>query len=335
MKKFKILILPIFLMVSCSSPKKVRKDVIVSDSDFLKNGQVIENFKPKEKESKVVDKKSSSSKTSKTKKADKTAPVKGKKEASSKEEKPARSKKIETIVNNETWGFPFVPGEKVVLSAKYFGMEAGKITLGMFQNKKVNGKKAAHFYAEGRTSSIFAMVYKIKDKVESLWDPVKKRPFLIAFHIDESKQKREIRTHFKWDKGISTTVEEGWKKKKGDYKEKKTYKIAGTGQDIMSAFFYMRTLPLEVGKTYTYNVFEEDKLVKASIFVEKREVLSTRLGKFKSLVLIPNFKVEGKFKKVGDIRVWVTDDKYRQIIRIESKIKIGTIVAKLHSLTRP
>ncbi len=338
-----IILLFSMLLLSCSSSKKDVQDIITSDSDFLKNGQQIEIFdsskkiKVQQNESKEKKiKKISKSSTEKSKKSGEIKKDSKKIESDSKNKQAlTRSKKIETIKNTETWKFPFVPGEKVVLSAKYFGVEAGKITLGMFETKKVNGKKAAHFYAEGHSSSIFSMVYRIKDKVESLWDPVKQRPFLIAFHIDEAKQKREIRTHFKWNEGISTMVEEGWTKKKGDYKKSLKMNIPGKGQDIMSAFFYMRTLPLNVGKTYTFDVFEEDKLVRASLSVLREEILSTRLGKFNTLVLSPNFKVEGKFKKVGDIKVWITNDKYRQIIRIESKIKIGTIVAKLHSLTRP
>ena len=37
---------------------------------------------------------------------------------------------------------------------------------------------------------------------------------------------------------------------------------------------------------------------------------------------------------VGEVLVWLTDDERKFVVRLETKIKIGTIVAKLKSLEK-
>lgn len=322
LRKFVFLLFFIFSF-GCSTSTKLMKTDLKEDSEFLKGGAKIEEYKEIEPP-KVLAKKENQ-------------PVVKKKKPVAVSKKPVKAKKkpkIKVVEGEKKTDFPFKVGERVVLSANYFGVEAGKITIGMNPDKKVNGKLAFNFYAEGKTSSVFSMFYRIHDKVESLWDPVKKRPFLVAFHLDESKQKREIRTHFDWGKKKASFLEEGKKKKKGKIRKSAEYPLNRTVQDIVSAFFYFRSLPLQVGKYYSFHVFNKGERVKVTLKVSKREVVKTSKGPFEALLLKPEFQVEGKFKKVGDISLWVTDDEYRQIVRIETKIKIGTVVAKLHSIRR-
>lgn len=229
----------------------------------------------------------------------------------------------------------FPVGEQVVLSASFFGVEAGKVQLGVKSDKLFNGKEVLHFYALGKTSSLFSLVYKVRDSIESLWSLDFKRPLSLAFDVDETKQKYKTRSYFDWSKRKAEYFEEGWHKKKGNYRNKKEWKLPKFGQDILSVIFYIRTLDLEVGKEYNFNVMEDEKVIQAQLKVDRREILKTKIGALSALVLKPFFKTKGKFKKVGDISIWVTDDKYKQLLRVESKIKIGTVTAKVESIVRP
>ena len=228
----------------------------------------------------------------------------------------------------------FPEGERVVLSITYFGVAAGIVHIGIKSNKLVDGKETLHFYALGRTSSLFSLVYNIKDSIESLWSPYLKRPLILAFDMDETKQKYKTRSYFDWSKKTADYFEEGWHKKKGKYRNRKTWRLSKKAQDIVSIIFYLRILPLKVGETYIFNVMNNQKIIQAHFTVDRREIISTNIGKRQALVLKPRFKAKGKFKKVGDISVWVTDDEYKQILRLESEIRIGKVVAKVESITR-
>ncbi len=231
--------------------------------------------------------------------------------------------------------FPFKVGEEVVLSVTYFGVKAGKILVGVKGLKNFEDAQQYHFYAHGRTSSIFSIFYTIKNKIETLWNPVLKKPKSLVLTADESKQKYKIQMYFNWLNKQGDFLEEGWKKKKGNYKTHKKWVLKKSAQDILSTIFYIRTLPLIVGQEYKLAVMKENKIIDVYLKVDRKEVLNTRVGKINTLVLKPRFLTKGKFNKAGDISIWLSDDSYRQVVHIKSKIKIGTIVAKLHSLKRP
>jgi len=318
--------------------KKNRKSVYTEDSEFLKQGRKIEVFKDpdlKVSENETQEKKSSKKQASTQKTVSK--PDQNSKVVKPKAEDKAKTKTVKEkkVATDKSDKFPFKVGENVVLAASFFGVEAGRITIGVDTFKMIEGKKVYNFFAIGKTSSVFSMFYKIGNKIESLWDPAIEKPVSLAFDAKETKQKYKSRVYFDWDKKKAEFLEEGWSKKKGDYKEKKTWSLDKPGQDIVSAIFYTRTLPLKIGKTYNVTVFEDAKLIDTRIFVDRKEVLKTRVGKLNTIVIKPSFSVEGKCKKDGDISVWLTDDEYRQVVRIESKIKIGTVIAKLHSMKRP
>lgn len=323
-----LLVIFLLVMISCSSPFKKKSDTFLSDSDFLKQGHKIEEYAPVEKED-AEKKQTEKKRTSKTEsKVQKAAAKSVKNNKKSLVVHKVNAKNIEKQ-------FPFKVGEEVTLSATFFGVEAGKIILGVDKFKKYEGKKQYHFYVFGKTSSVFSMFYKVKNKIEALWDPVLKKPRTLAFDVVESKQKYKIRVYFDWLKKRGEYLEEGWSKKKDNYKVKKKWKLEDAAQDFVSAAFYMRTLPFEIGKEHKLTVMEEDKVIEVFFKVDRKEVLKTRVGKFNTIVLKPRFSVKGKFKQVGEISVWLTDDSYRQVVRIESKIKLGTVVAKLHSIKRP
>jgi|GEM_PF-2688113 len=332
----------VFLLVlfsSCGTVfKKDRKSVYTEDSDFLKQGRKIETFKSPvvKSENKDVSGDGKKEDTAVAKKrAEKTKPKEKLKKSIKKTQSRPSKEGDAKQVNKQAVSLPFKVGENVVLSASFFGVEAGKITIGVDTFKVIEGKKVYNFYAIGKTSSIFSMFYKIGNKIESLWDPKIKKPVSLAFDAKESKQKYKSRVYFDWVKKKADFLEEGWSKKKGKYREKKTWDLVKSGQDIVSAIFYTRTLPLKVGETYPVTVFEDAKMIDALVTVDRKEVLKTRAGKFNTIVIKPTFSTKGKFKKNGDISVWLTDDEYRQVVRIESKIKVGTVVAKLYSLKRP
>jgi hypothetical protein len=68
--------------------------------------------------------------------------------------------------------------------------------------------------------------------------------------------------------------------------------------------------------------------------VLRREVLETDLGPLKTIVLKPTISVDGVFKPIGEVFFWFTDDDRKMIVKIESKIRIGSIIAKLKSIRK-
>ncbi len=229
---------------------------------------------------------------------------------------------------------PFRPGEKMTFEVSYFGVVAGELTMQVLPFAYVNGRKSYHFTASGRTASVFQTFYAVDDWLETFVDYENMVPSSYALHVKESKQLRETRCFFNWQ----TLKASFWDKRitKDDGVEEKKYEwdILPYSQNVFSAPFYLRTFILEPGKKLVYRLAHEKENILVTAEVLRREKLSTPAGEFDAIVLKPHIEIGGVFKPIGDIFLWLTDDDRHFILRIESKIKIGTIVAEIKSLDK-
>lgn len=227
---------------------------------------------------------------------------------------------------------PLRVGEKAIYSISYFAVEAGRLSLEVRPFVKVNGKKSWHFFYRGKSSSVFSLFYAVDDTAESFLDYEQLIPYSYSIHVKESKQVKEVRSYFDWKKYEGYTWDKTLKKGKKLKKEEHKWKIRPYSQNVFTAIFYLRHFSLDVGKDLAIYVGHEGKNLIMRAKVVRKEVLRTAIGKRKAIVVKPEFEVDGMFKKVGDISVWLSDDDRKHVLRIESKIKIGTIVAAIEEL---
>lgn len=52
----------------------------------------------------------------------------------------------------------------------------------------------------------------------------------------------------------------------------------------------------------------------------------------KAIKIKPEISVKGVFKPVGDIYIWLSDDDRKYPLRLESSIKIGTLVSEVTAI---
>jgi len=224
---------------------------------------------------------------------------------------------------------PVWKGEKLVYELTYFGVAAGDFTLETLPLKEMNGRTVYHFFGRAVTAKFFEMFYKVDDTVESFFDY--EGLFSHRFHLklNESKQTRdalelydsEKRQTFYWNR---------WNHWKKGYIESKDYKdMEPFPQDSISAIYYLRFLPFEIGKSQKFNVVTEGKTWEAEAHYLRNEVIDTPFGETKTIVLRPQTRFEGVLKETGKSLFWVTDDDRRILVRIEAKVKIGSVVARL------
>jgi hypothetical protein len=63
--------------------------------------------------------------------------------------------------------------------------------------------------------------------------------------------------------------------------------------------------------------------------VLRRETVKTPIGKISCVVLKPHTRHQGVLKNMGDNYMWMSDDDRHMLVKIEAKVKIGSIVANL------
>jgi hypothetical protein len=157
-------------------------------------------------------------------------------------------------------------------------------------------------------------------------------PFNLDIKVRESKQIREIRS-FLDNKNLKGSY---WEKKvtkdKGEQEKSLKWDIEPFSQNVISAVYYLRAFTLTPGKRLQFRVADDGKNYMFKGQVLRREKLKTDIGTLDTIVVKPEITLGGAFKPVGDILIWLTDDDRKFVVRIESKIKIGTIVAKVQEI---
>jgi hypothetical protein len=224
---------------------------------------------------------------------------------------------------------PLWIGERLTYSISYFGVSAGDFTLEVMPHKEIGGRKVYHLRGNAVSSAVFSLFYRLNDVVESFVDY--EGFFSHRFHVvlDETKQKRDA-LELNDSEKKQTYYWNRWDRKKEGYVETKEFgPIEAFSQDSMSALYYVRTIPLPTGSVATFPVVSEGKTWEAVCTVVRREVVSSPLGDVQAIVIRPEMKYQGILKKTGDSFLWLTDDDRRIPIRLDAKVRIGTVSAVL------
>ncbi len=212
----------------------------------------------------------------------------------------------------------FGEGEKLVFSIQYGIVKAGEATLEIRNIAIIDNKPAYHIISDARSSDVFAMIYKVHDRYESFMDTTRLVSLRYEKHLREGKYKKDEIVHF--DHSAL----------KAFYKDKVIQINPGT-QDVLSALYYVRTLPLEMGKPIAIANHTDGKNYPLLVRTLRKERISVEAGTFDCIVVEPLLQNSGVFKHKGKLTVWLTDDKYKIPVLMKSKVVIGSIAAILKS----
>ncbi|MBJ6751587.1 DUF3108 domain-containing protein [Geomonas anaerohicana] len=104
--------------------------------------------------------------------------------------------------------------------------------------------------------------------------------------------------------------------------EKSSASLVEPAWDPVSSLFYLRQVPLTVGKNVEVNVLDKGKLNRVKVSVLRRETVQTPAGTFRTIVISPNMDIEseGLFYARGPLTIWLTDDARKVPVIIEKRI---------------
>jgi hypothetical protein len=114
-----------------------------------------------------------------------------------------------------------------------------------------------------------------------------------------------------------------------------THPTSAAPIDDVAFFYFLRTTPLVVGRTYSYDSYYRKAVNPVTITVLKRERMTLPDGsKRECLVIRPVVEDRnGMFAKRARARIWLTDDAQRVPVQIESTYSFGTVKLVLSKIT--
>lgn len=347
MKKLFILVL-YFLLTGCASRfldiKKQDEAQIVIDTseELVKIEESPLEPLPEKSEVKGEEKKPTKPPVKSSKKEIKKA---GKKEAKKDTKKEVQKQEAAPVpltrepVVEDSEGFigasrkppvnPFRINERLVHRVSYFGATAGKMTFATLPFAQVNGKKTYRFKISVVTDGIFNSFYKVDDYAETYLDYETLVPYFFKMNVRESGQIKQAQQAYLPQQKKMTFIEKKYTEKKGHETKELSWEVPDYVQNVFSAFFYMRIFKMAVGKEISFYIADDGKNFLSKAKVIRQEKVKTQVGEFDCMVLKPEVSVNGEFKPVGDIYIWLSNDDRKIIVKIESEIKIGTVVSEL------
>lgn len=226
----------------------------------------------------------------------------------------------------------FQPGEKIkyVMTYNWFLVwtDVGEVTFEVRETEK-NNQPAYHLIGKGKSYPFYDWFYEVRDIYESWVDPESLRPIYYKRDVNEGGYHIDITYDYNWQ----DTVAYAESKKTRKPTKLDTIKMPPCTFDIMSIIYHARTIDFtkyDKDEKIPLNLLLDSQIENIYIRYQGKEEKRVRgLGKFNT-IKFTGYLVKGDVFEGGeDLEVWVTDDKNRIPVWIESPIKVGKIKARL------
>ena len=219
---------------------------------------------------------------------------------------------------------PWGPGERLEYGVKLGIFNAGEAHMEVIEVDSVRGEPTYHIQMALRGSLLFGAA-----KLDDHWDSwIDTRLLLTRRYIRDLKEPGYT-TYRQYE---FYPEELYWERADND--ESGDLATALPLDDI-AFIYYVRTLPLEVGKTYTVPRYFKKEGNPVIIYVEGRDVRETDAGTFNTIVVRPTIKTSGLFSEGGEAELHFTDDEHRYLVYMRIKMPVvGSITLHLDRITQ-
>ncbi|MBX0333630.1 DUF3108 domain-containing protein [Pontibacter sp. HSC-14F20] len=237
----------------------------------------------------------------------------------------AAKESLRTIPNES-----FSAGELLKYKVHYGPITAAEAVIDIAPNlHRVNDRPTYKATVYGKTSSSFDLFIRIRDTWQSYIDTAAILPHRSFRNIEEGSYRKRETVDFNH---FTNTAQVESKKKNRDKRES-THKIPSGAQDIVSGFYYLRTLDYDrfkPGDKFTIKGFFDEETFDMLVTYQGRETISTKAGSFKAIKLVPRMPKNKLFKGEDAITVYLSDDKNKIPVLISANMFVGSVKVDLY-----
>jgi hypothetical protein len=170
---------------------------------------------------------------------------------------------------------------------------------------------ALTFNAEVTSKGFFARLFdlKFREVVESVVEPLTFTVQKTTILDEQGKRVRATESTFDRSKGELTWILRDPNNPKSEPR-RASADFSGQLQDVLSAIYFIRTKPLEIGKSFDIYIGDGGRVYTIPVRVVQRKRLKTVLGRVDALRV--NAELFGPQRLIedekGEFSLWVTDD---------------------------
>ena len=219
----------------------------------------------------------------------------------------------------------FQRGEKITFRVFYDSYLTGNVNAGFAsleirpENEVIAGRNTMNVVGIGRTRGAFNFFFRVVNRYETYLDEEAIVPLLFIRRINEGGYKKSQDVVFNQFENIALS-------------NTATVPVAPNIQDIISAFYYLRTYDYdeaEVGDIFDVSFFLDDTVYVSRVVFDGREEVDTRVGTFRTLRFKPQVLAGDVFSQPYPMTLWISDDKNKIPVMAQSGIIVGSVKMEL------
>jgi hypothetical protein len=223
-------------------------------------------------------------------------------------------------------GFQFSYGQTFHYDGEWRFWNAGVVTLRIDRSGSQD-----HVAATADSTGVVALLYRVQDRFNSYVDGKSLCSYKLMKHSEEGLHRRETTITYDYPHGKAILEERSLK---DNQQKREENEIPGCVTDLLSGIFYVASLPLHVGATYTFPLNDGSKTVTVQAHVEGKEQIKTPAGTFQTVRVGPEGDSGTLLKNRGRIWMWYTDDDRHLPIQMRARLFWGTLTIYLTSITK-
>ncbi len=175
------------------------------------------------------------------------------------------------------------------------------------------------------STGVVAVLYRVRDRFESAFHRRSFCSLNLKKHTEEGRHARDTLISFNHSRRISILDETNLKSGERKHQENP---IPGCVTDVLSGIFYVASLPLQQGVTYTFPLNDGGQTVDVKVRAEARETVKTPAGDFPA-IRVSAEAASGVVKERGRIWIWYSDDAQRLPVQMRARMFWGTLSFRL------
>ncbi len=221
--------------------------------------------------------------------------------------------------------FVFPVGQTYVYGGQWRIFNAGTASLRMEKAGQEN-----RIVASADAAGTVALLYHVQDRLESFFDPGSFCSRNTSRHVEEGF--RRVDTNITFDYAHRKAVFDQKNLKKNETKHE-VHEIPNCVTDMLSAIYYVASLPLEPGRTFSFPLNDGGESVDVNLHVEAREQIKTPAGTFNTVRTQPE-AAKGLVRDKGKLWIWYTDDAAHVPVQMRARMSWGTLTFQLQRIDK-
>lgn len=234
--------------------------------------------------------------------------------------------------------YSFGEGEKLTYVVSYRAalvpnMEAGEITI-RSSSTTLNDKPVYNVYGNAKVFSHFKWFFDLNDTYQSWLDKSTLKPLAHSYRIREGKHRVNCDYAYDWENMGVSTYYHNLKREKG---RSKYMRLTNNSMDPMALFANFRSQDMSgftAGKSGNLRLVLDDTIRTITYtFCGREQHTVKKIGTFNALKFSCTIATSSgeSFEDGSEFFLWVTDDKNKMPLYLESPIKVGSVRATLTS----